>query len=120
MCCTLAGDPMLPLKRLSDQLIRSAYFALFVRVSLWLRSYLYKKSREGKWQKRWFETNGCFLTYYKNRKMEKLLAALSLPQVGAITLITENDPVGKAALQMSIVVNVCGTTSGKMRTHQCV
>ena len=57
-------------------------------------SYLYKKSREGKWQKRWFETNGCFLTYYKNRKMTKLLAALSLPQVGAITLIPENDNVG--------------------------
>jgi len=31
---------------------------------------------------RWFETNGCFLTYYKSRKMTKLLAALNLPQVG--------------------------------------
>ncbi len=27
--------------------------------------YLLKKTRNGKWQKRWFETNGCFLTYYK-------------------------------------------------------
>lgn len=27
--------------------------------------YLFKKTRDGKWQKRWFETNGCFLTYYK-------------------------------------------------------
>ena len=33
---------------------------------------------------RWFETNGCFLTYYKSKKMEKLLAALNLPQVGEI------------------------------------
>jgi len=29
------------------------------------RRYLYKKTRDGRWQKRWFETNGCFLTYYK-------------------------------------------------------
>lgn len=29
--------------------------------------YLFKKTRDGKWQKRWFETNGCFLTYYKVR-----------------------------------------------------
>ena len=25
--------------------------------------YLFKKTRTGKWQKRWFETTGCFLTY---------------------------------------------------------
>lgn len=30
-----------------------------------IRGYLFKKTRDGKWQKRWFETNGCFLTYYK-------------------------------------------------------
>ena len=62
--------------------------------------YLSKKTRDGRWQKRWFETNGnsntngsclelspqsscstgLYLTYYKSRKMEKLLAALSLPQ----------------------------------------
>lgn len=29
------------------------------------RRYLQKKTRDGRWQKRWFETNGCFLTYYK-------------------------------------------------------
>jgi hypothetical protein len=27
--------------------------------------YLMKKTKNDKWQKRWFETNGCFLTYYK-------------------------------------------------------
>ncbi|CAI5741190.1 unnamed protein product [Hyaloperonospora brassicae] len=32
-----------------------------------IRGYLLKKTREGKWQKRWFETNGCFLTYYKKQ-----------------------------------------------------
>lgn len=55
--------------------------------------YLYKKSREGQWQKRWFETNGAFLTYYKSKKMTKLLAALSLPQVGDIQISPPNEEV---------------------------
>ncbi|KDO15884.1 hypothetical protein SPRG_18580, partial [Saprolegnia parasitica CBS 223.65] len=53
-----------------------------------LRGYLLKKTRNGKWQKRWFETNGCFLTYYK-KQGQKLLAALNLPQVGEIALLPE-------------------------------
>ena len=56
-----------------------------------ISGYLLKLTRDGKWQRRWFETNGCFLTYYKTRRMEKLLAALNLPQVGEITLVKEND-----------------------------
>lgn len=51
-----------------------------------MSGYLMKKSTAGDWQKRYFETNGCFLTYYKSQKMSKLLAALSLPQVGDIRL----------------------------------
>lgn len=54
-----------------------------------IHGYLYKLTKEGKWQKRWFETNGSFLTYYKSKKMTKLLAALSLPQVGDIRLESE-------------------------------
>ena len=46
-------------------------------------------------QKRWFETTGCFLTYYKSKKMTKLLAALNLPQVGEIKLVT--DPTAEDA-----------------------
>jgi hypothetical protein len=46
-----------------------------------ISGYLEKKAKTGKWQKRWFETNAHFLTYYKTKKMEKLLAALNLPQV---------------------------------------
>lgn len=34
--------------------------------------YLFKKTRDGKWQKRWFETNGCFLTYYKVRELRSV------------------------------------------------
>ena len=29
--------------------------------------YLQKKTKSGQWQRRWFETNGVFLTYYKVR-----------------------------------------------------
>lgn len=49
--------------------------------------YLQKKTKAGKWQKRYFETNGVFLTYYKSKKMSRLLAAVNLPQVGAISII---------------------------------
>ena len=57
-----------------------------------LRDYLYKMTRDGRWQRRWFETNGIFLTYYKSRKREKLLAALSLLQVGEIKTVLPPDP----------------------------
>ncbi len=58
-----------------------------------LSGYLYKKTRDGRWQKRWFETNGVYLTYYKSKKMERLLAALSLPQVGEIKAVPQDqDP----------------------------
>jgi hypothetical protein len=64
-----------------------------------ISGYLYKQTRDGRWQRRWFETNGTFLTYYKSRKMERLLAALSLPQVGGITkLPNDKDPEGKEGL----------------------
>jgi hypothetical protein len=52
-----------------------------------LAGYLLKQSKEGDWQKRYFETNGMFLTYYKSKKMNKLLAALNLSTVGSITLV---------------------------------
>ncbi len=59
-----------------------------------MSGYLMKKSTAGDWQKRWFTTNGYFLTYFKSQKMSKLLAALSLPQVGEISLI-HSDPEGR-------------------------
>lgn len=55
-----------------------------------IHGYLEKKTRDGRWQRRWFETNGCFLTYYKNKKMTKLLAALNLPQVDSIALLPDD------------------------------
>ena len=56
-----------------------------------MSGYLMKKSTAGDWQKRYFETNGTFLTYYKSQKMSKLLAALSLLQIGEISLCSSGE-----------------------------
>jgi hypothetical protein len=70
-----------------------------------ISGYLYKRTRDGRWQKRWFETNGVYLTYYKSRKMEKLLAALILTQVGEIKIISvDQDPEHQEGL-FSIELN---------------
>ncbi|GMH79139.1 hypothetical protein TL16_g08045 [Triparma laevis f. inornata] len=58
-----------------------------------ISGYLHKMTRDGRWQKRWFETNGNFLTYYKSKKMTKLLAALNLPQVGEIGGVDEGKSI---------------------------
>lgn len=60
-----------------------------------LSGYLYKKSTAGEWQKRFFEVNGSYLTYYKTDKMTKLLAAINIPQVGKIQYVGEvHDALG--------------------------
>ena len=43
--------------------------------------YLYKLGRNGHWQRRFFETNGERLTYYKNVKRTTVLATLDLCKV---------------------------------------
>lgn len=53
--------------------------------------YLHKLGRNGHWQKRFFETNGERLTYYKGVKRTKVLATLDLCKVGEIA-IDETDP----------------------------
>ncbi|KAG7389078.1 hypothetical protein PHYPSEUDO_011347 [Phytophthora pseudosyringae] len=40
--------------------------------------YLRKKSRHDRWQRRYFEATTHYLTYYKNRESEKLLACIDL------------------------------------------
>ena len=70
-----------------------------------ISGYLYKRTRDGRWQKRWFETNGVYLTYYKSRKMEKLLAALSLPQVGEIKSVPPEQDADKQDGRLSIELN---------------
>mmetsp|Transcript_24711 Transcript_24711/g.25343 ORF Transcript_24711/g.25343 Transcript_24711/m.25343 type:complete len:218 (+) Transcript_24711:59-712(+) len=65
----------------------------------YISGYLLKKSKDGVWQKRYFETNGTFLTYYKSKKMTKLLAALNMSSVGEITLGGNiNDDLGEGVV----------------------
>lgn len=70
-----------------------------------LSGYLYKMTRDGRWQRRWFETNGIFLTYYKSRSREKLLAALSLLQVGEIKQIAPADDAERKEGLFTIQLN---------------
>jgi len=64
-----------------------------------MSGYLSKKTRDGRWQKRFFETHGYYLTYYKSKKKEKILAALGLPQVGQIRRVPAAlDAEGKEGL----------------------
>ena len=49
--------------------------------------YLLKQHTDGGWQKRYFETNGSFLTYYKSKKRSKLLAALNINDVFRIIMV---------------------------------
>lgn len=71
-----------------------------------LTGYLYKKTRNDTWQRRYFKTQGFYLTYYKNRKMEKLLAALSLPQVGEIRVVEDVADGGTFALELNTRVYI--------------
>lgn len=43
--------------------------------------YLHKLGRNGKWQRRYFETDGESLAYYKSDKRIKVLASLDLCKV---------------------------------------
>ena len=53
-----------------------------------IAGYLQKLGRNGKWQTRWFESDGECLSYYKNENRTKLLATLDLEKVG------DNDDAG--------------------------
>lgn len=70
-----------------------------------ISGYLYKRSRDNRWQKRWFETNGVYLTYYKSKKADKLMAALSLPDVGEIKLIQPSENPEKLEGLFSLELN---------------
>lgn len=48
--------------------------------------YLHKLGRNNKWQKRWFESDGTGLKYFKSKKKEKCLATLDLLRVGTIAM----------------------------------
>jgi PH domain len=52
-----------------------------------IAGYLQKLGRNGKWQTRWFETDGECLSYYKSAKRSKLLATLDLQKVRTVLSI---------------------------------
>jgi PH domain len=54
-----------------------------IHSSALISGYLQKYGRNGKWQTRWFETDGESLSYFKDRKRTKLLATLDLEKVRA-------------------------------------
>ncbi|TYZ58981.1 hypothetical protein PybrP1_002133 [[Pythium] brassicae (nom. inval.)] len=56
-----------------------------------LKGYLRKKSRQERWQRRYFEATTHYLTYYKNRESEKLLACIDLWRTQTIAL-NADDP----------------------------
>lgn len=58
-----------------------------------LYGYLQKLGRNGKWQKRFFESDGTSLLYYKNKQRTTILATLDLLHVGKIQL-DNSDPLG--------------------------
>lgn len=53
--------------------------------------YLHKLNKKGVWQKRYFETDGKYLTYFKSKKRIKLLATLDLTKIGEICMDTDDE-----------------------------
>lgn len=49
----------------SGFLVSECATLVLTRTSTSTTGYLQKKAKTGKWQKRWFETNAHYLTYYK-------------------------------------------------------
>eukprot|EP00947_MAST-08B_sp_MAST-8B-sp1_P001718 g1718.t1 len=65
-----------------------------------LRGYLRKKSSKDKWQKRWFEANDHYLTYYKSETSDNLLACIDLRLVGDIRLSTDPEHISEFVIQL--------------------
>ena len=55
-----------------------------------LGGYLHKKSRGGKWQRRWFEATDQFLCYYMSPQSAELLACIDLHQTGSVGMTVED------------------------------
>jgi len=67
-----------------------------------ISGYLYKLGRQGKWQKRWFESDGECLCYFKSKERKKLLATLDLLHVGSVAM-DDTDPS-----DCSFIIDVAG------------
>mmetsp|Transcript_36832 Transcript_36832/g.44006 ORF Transcript_36832/g.44006 Transcript_36832/m.44006 type:complete len:433 (-) Transcript_36832:13-1311(-) len=67
-----------------------------------ISGYLYKLGRQGKWQRRWFESDGECLSYFKSEKRKELLAQLDLLHVGSVAM-DDTDPA-----DCSFIIDVGG------------
>jgi len=67
-----------------------------------ISGYLYKLGRQGKWQRRWFESDGECLSYFKSEKRKDLLAQLDLLHVGSVAM-DDTDPA-----DCSFIIDVAG------------
>ncbi|CEG47979.1 hypothetical protein L915_07894 [Plasmopara halstedii] len=56
-----------------------------------LKGYLRKKSRHDRWQRRYFEATTHYLTYYKSRESEKLLACIDLWRTQTIDFVPTDE-----------------------------
>ncbi|CAH0473556.1 unnamed protein product [Peronospora belbahrii] len=65
-----------------------------------LKGYLSKKSRHDRWQRRYFEATTHYLTYYKNRESDKLLACIDLWRTQTIDFV----PTDSNRLEFSIAI----------------
>jgi len=68
--------------------------------SVLISGYLYKQTRNGNWQRRFFEASGKSLTYFKNRKRTKKLAELDLFKVGSILIDPKEPACDKFIIQV--------------------
>jgi hypothetical protein len=69
------------------------------RPKVTLKGYLRKRSRRETWQKRWFEANGQYLTYYKTEHDDDVLAFMDMFQVGGVA--------GRWVRVVCVCVHVC-------------
>jgi hypothetical protein len=83
--------PMKPLKRIISDDFRndptpraSAHPPTSIQPILF--GYLHKLGRNGKWQKRWFESDGTSLRYFKTSSRDQILATLDILRVGSIQM----------------------------------
>lgn len=67
-----------------------------------LRGYLRKKSRQGRWQRRFFQTSHQYLCYYKNQNSDDLLACIDLRSVGEVQTVEGNAEDGEGVFYLQL------------------
>lgn len=68
-----------------------------------MRSYLYTKKADGKWHKRFCETEGTFLKVFKPKDQDKILQIICLPQAKSVNIEAENE-TNKSTTRFDIVM----------------